>query len=377
VTKGRIIQCIASLHEAAAGTTVYLERLLSALAAQGVDAQILTTGPEAPAIPARYFPQDQTRLPVLPAMRPSAALRLGLVEEARTAAAIHSHGLWLLPNVYPGHAARHAGIPLIVSPHGMLGAEALQFSKAKKTLFWHLFQRRAVAGAACWHATSEKEAHDIRAFGIKAPIAVIPIGIDLPTQSSRRREKEVLFLGRLHAKKGLDALLRVWPSVAASHPDWTLRIVGPQGDAAAATYRATAERMNIPNIRFEDAAYGDRKWDCYRRTSLFVLPTRDENFGIVVAEALAAETPVICSDGAPWSALVDHNAGWWIPQTDAALGSALVDAIRLPDETRRAMGARGREWMARDFAWQPVAAQMAELYAWAAQKGSQPNFIHA
>lgn len=376
MSAGPVLQCIASLHEAAAGTTVYLERLIRELAAQGVDTQVLTTGPQAPAIPARHFPPDRTRLPLFAAMRPSAALRRGLIDAAKGARAIHSHGLWLLPNVYPGLAARRARVPLIVSPHGMLGAEALRFSQAKKTLFWHLLQRHGVAGAACWHATSDKEADDIRTFGIRAPVAVVPIGIDLPTPSAQPRACEVLFLGRLHAKKGLDALLRVWPSLAARHPDWTLRIVGPQDDAAAA-YRATAERANVPNIRFEDAVYGERKWDCYRRASLFVLPTRDENFGIVVAEALAAETPVICSDGAPWSGLVDHGAGWWIAQSDAALAGALSDAIAVGDDERRAMGVRGRAWMAGDFAWPPVAAQMTALYDWTAGRGPRPDFVHA
>ena len=376
MSAGPVLQCIASLHEAAAGTTVYLDRLIRELAAQGVDTQVLTTGPQAPAIPARHFPPDRTRLPLFAAMRPSAALRRGLIDAAKGARAIHSHGLWLLPNVYPGLAARRARVPLIVSPHGMLGAEALRFSQAKKTLFWHLLQRHGVAGAACWPATSDKEADDIRTFGIRAPVAVVPIGIDLPTPSAQPRAREVLFLGRLHAKKGLDALLRVWPSLAARHPDWTLRIVGPQDDAAAA-YRATAERANVPNIRFEDAVYGERKWDCYHRASLFVLPTRDENFGIVVAEALAAETPVICSDGAPWSGLVDHGAGWWIAQSDAALAGALSDAIAVGDDERRAMGVRGRAWMAGDFAWPPVAAQMTALYDWTAGRGPRPDFVHA
>ena len=372
----RVLQCIASLHEAAAGTTVYFDRLISALPQVGIDPLVMATGIPAPTIPGHYFATDPNPIGAIAAMRPSRALRAALIDEACRVDVVHTHGLWLLPNVYPGKAARTAGIPLVVSPHGMLGRGALQFSAWKKRLFWAALQRRGVADAACWHVTSEKGAEDVRAFGIRAPIAIVPIGIDLPPvlADCAERRRDVLFLGRLHPKKGLDSLLRVWPAVVAQAPEWTLRIVGPR-DAAAERYRQQA--AGIAGVRFDEPAFGDAKWDCYRRSALFVLPTRDENFGITVAEALAAETPVICSDGAPWQGLETHNAGWWIGQSDDALAAALHTAIALPEASRRAMGARGQAWMGRDFAWDAIVPQMAALYAWLAKRGDRPDFVHS
>ncbi|WNO53782.1 glycosyltransferase [Stakelama saccharophila] len=373
----RVVECIASLHERAAGTTVYFQRMMELLPGSDIEAIVLSTGAPAPDVPGQYFATDFSGCPWVAAMRPSRALREAMLMEARQADLIHSHGMWLLPNVYPGHAAVAANVPLVISPHGMLGREALRFSAFKKMAFWAVFQRRAAAAATCWHATSEKEAEELRAFGIDAPIAIMPIGVDFPALAGRSvRRQEVLFLGRLHPIKGIDALLRVWPGVAAQYPDWTLRIVGPRDDAAE-RYRARAEAALIPNLVFDDAVYGQEKWNCYRSAALFVLPTQNENFGVTISEALAAETPVICSDGAPWEGLRENRAGWWIPQTDDALRSALCAAIALPDSERRSMGRRGREWMLRDFSWEAVVAQTRDLYAWIGRGAPRPDFVYA
>src|SRR5690606_28678667 len=131
----------------------------------------------------------------------------------------HNHGLWLMPNVAAARAAGAAGKPLVLSPRGMLAPEALAFSPLRKRLFWRLLQGPALEGLACIHATSEQEAEEVRAFGLTAPVAVIPNGVDLPAPVPRAAvpggRREVLYLGRLHRKKSPEALIAAWSRLPA------------------------------------------------------------------------------------------------------------------------------------------------------------------
>ena len=106
-----------------------------------------------------------------------------------------------------------------------------------------------------------------------------------------------------------------------------------------------------------------------------VLPTHSENFGMVVAEALACGTPVICSYGAPWAGLVTNKCGWWVPTEESALESAMCEAMSLDDMARRNMGARGREWMKRDFDWNAIGRKMKIAYTWLLNGGDKPEWV--
>ncbi len=106
-----------------------------------------------------------------------------------------------------------------------------------------------------------------------------------------------------------------------------------------------------------------------------MLPTRNENFAMTVAESLAAATPVICTKGAPWAGLAANGCGWWIDHGSEALAAALDQAMTLPPDRLRAMGERGRAWMQRDFAWDGVAVRMAAVYRWLARGGDRPAFV--
>ena len=128
----------------------------------------------------RRFAQDLTRVPGLRALRCSAAFSAALKEAAATADIVHDHGLWLLPNLQAGWAAAASGKAFVVSPRGMLSPAALAFSAAKKRVFWKLLQGPVIRRAVCLHATSGQEYAELRAFGLRHPIAIIPNGIELP-----------------------------------------------------------------------------------------------------------------------------------------------------------------------------------------------------
>jgi glycosyltransferase involved in cell wall biosynthesis len=325
---------------------------------------------------------DRSRLPGLDVLLSSRSLKRAVMAAAQKGHVLHSNGLWRLPNVYPGWAASRTGAPLVVSPHGMLGPGALQFSSGRKRLFAALVQNRALEAVTCFHATSEKEIEDIQAYGLRAPVALIANGIDVPdaaledaySQETPRR-RELLYLGRVHPKKGLDRLVAAWAHVEARFPDWDLRIVGPSEIGHGEELRAQAQGLGLGRVRFYDGLYGDDKSLAYRDADLFVLPTLDENFGMVVAESLANGTPVVCTKGAPWKGLGAHGCGWWINHGVDPLTAALSEAMARPRVELKRMGARGRDWMIRDFSWGRIAADMERLYRWCKTKDERPDFV--
>lgn len=327
----------------------------------------------------RSFPQYAGHVPVLRSLRLSPELQQATMIAAGSVDIVHAHGLWLMPNVYAGNAATRAGTSLVVSPRGMLASAALDYSRLKKQLFWHLLQRRAYAAAAAWHATSEQEADEIRAFGIDKPIAVIPNGIDLPTVLAAHTEtkprRRLLFLSRIHPKKGLPALLDAWSHLAPERSDWDLVIAGADEGGHRAELEARIATDAIANVTFTGPLYGDAKAALLKDTDLFVLPTRNENFGIAVAEALAAGIPAVVTTGAPWRGLETERCGWWIEQGREPLLAALRHATALAPSERHAMGLRGRDWMMRDFGWDRIGQQMAAVYRWLAADGPRPSEV--
>jgi glycosyltransferase involved in cell wall biosynthesis len=122
--------------------------------------------------------------------------------------------------------------------------------------------------------------------------------------------------------------------------------------------------------------YGAAKLAAYRAASLYVLPTHSENFGMTVAEALAAGTPAVVTRGAPWPGLVPERAGWWVDANVAALTACLREALACPDETLAQMGRNGRAWMERDFSWSTIGREMSAVYRWLNGRGEKPSCVH-
>lgn len=379
----RIVQAIASVENPAAGTTYCVTRLSETLASMGHAVDLVSTGPPSEdvrgSLRIKSCAASFSGIPVLGRLRFSAEFAHEMARSAAAGALLHSNGLWLMPNVYPGRAARRSGVPLVVSPHGMLAEGALVFSPGKKRIFDALLQRRVLDAVTCFHATAAAEVEEIRAYGLKAPVALIPNGIDVPVAVDRVRKgslpRTVLYLGRIHPKKGLDRLLVAWSRVEAAHPGWQLRIVGPGENGHDRELQAQANALGLTRVRFEEGVYGDAKAAAYRAADLFVLPTISENFAMVVAEALAAGTPVISTKGAPWGGLVEHRCGWWIDHGPEPLAAALTAAMALPPGELKEMGERGRMWMLSDFSWQRVASSMSDVYRWCLGRGNRPDTI--
>jgi glycosyltransferase involved in cell wall biosynthesis len=376
------VHVVASVADEAAGPSYSVPRLCEALAADSINVQLFSVGEggthECNGYRHSRFLQDWKTVPFLTQLRVSKSLKSALLS-ADKADIIHAHGLWLMPNVYPAWAAKQAAKSYIVSPRGMLGSGALKFSRIRKQICWWAMQASALQAASCLHATSEQEYNDIRRAGLRQPVAVIPNGIDVPAiapkAKSPRATRTVLFLGRLHPKKGLEGLIAAWASLEGRHPDWQLEIVGPVDNAYARSLQRVVAEKDIKRVWFIGPLYGAEKFAAYETADLFVLPTLDDNFALTVAEALAQGTPVISTKGAPWRGLDRHGCGWWIEHGVDALKMALERAMRLDRVHLAAMGAAGRNWMQREFSWGSVAREMGSVYQWLARQGPQPACI--
>lgn len=295
---------------------------------------------------------------------------------------IHNHGLWLFPNLYAAwHLKRQpkSTTKIIHSPRGMLGKEARRISAWKKEPVWWLWQKDALHAAHCLHATAESEYEEIRQAGLNNPVAIIPNGIDIPhlppAQREDRERKTILSLGRIHPKKGLDRLVRAWAMLEDQFPNWSLRLVGNPEVGHDHELIALGKQLNLKRLEIQAAAYGAAKWQAYQEADLFVLPTLNENFAITVAEALASELPVISTKGAPWRGLEQEGCGWWIDHGVEPLADTLRQAIALDETTRAGMGKRGKTWMARDFGWPAIGAEMANVYRWLQRGGPIPTSV--
>lgn len=308
--------------------------------------------------------------------------RLAVWDQGRPAAPVaptllHDHGLWRPSNHAAVGAARRAGVPLVISPRGMLEPWALRHRRWKKRAAWVLYQRRDLRHAAVLHVTSEGEAESVRRLGLRNPLAVIPNGVDLPDAQPpppRKELRRALFLSRFHPKKGLPLLIEAWAQVQP--PGWELVLAGPDEGGHQAAVEAQARQRGLNgSVRFAGPVEDNDKWALYRSADLFVLPTHSENFGLVVAEALAAGVPVITTRGAPWAALETHRCGWWTDIGATPLATALREAIALPDEARQEAGRRGRRYVEANLSWTHVARQMVAVYEWTMHGGRRPGCV--
>ena len=293
---------------------------------------------------------------------------------------IHDHGIWLPCNHAVAVASRRLGIPRVVSPHGMLEPWAWQYKPWKKRLAWLLFQSRDLKTAQVLHATAKSEAMNLRRFFPNIPIAVVPLGIDLPptdifnSSSPEKSKKTILFLSRIHEKKGLLNLVEAWAHLRPK--DWTLMIAGPNEKGYQEVIDQKIRELNLTDtISFPGEVVGKAKWKLYCQADLFVLPTLSENFGIVVAEALACQTPVITTKGAPWSELEAYHCGWWIDIGVTPLVKTLQQAMSLSEAQRTEMGQRGRMLIESKYSWEQTTKQMLEVYNWVLGEGKQPSSL--
>mgnify|MGYP005845932225 CR=1 FL=1 len=280
---------------------------------------------------------------------------------------VHVNCCWMPQSAWTQKWAQQAGYKVVLTPHGMLEPWIISrhYWTRKVPALW-LYQKQAVVDADYLHATAESEKQNLLRLGYNDRIAVIANGIDVEEITMKtcwKRKKTILFLSRIHVKKGIEFLLEAVAALKAQLYGYTVRIAGEGEENYIRQLQERVQQLDITEmIDFCGGVYGDKKWELFREADLFVLPTYSENFGIVVAEALACGTPVLTTKGTPWAELESENCGWWIDLDKSSMVKALLSFLECTENELESMGQKGRKLVEAKYSTGKIAMDMMNLY---------------
>ena len=296
------------------------------------------------------------------------------VKAATGPSLVHFHGLWQVAHGWMGRWCRTHDVPYVVSPHGMLEPWAWEHKRWKKWPYYLLVERRHLRGAERVLATSTLEAQNLADFVLAEQVQEIPLALteDVGPDYKMAREKRdwspeenvLVYLSRLHEKKGMHELLKGLAVLSSKHTS-SLRLVvvgdGPSEYRERLRHIEDEHNEQLPRIDWEGAVWGEEKWTYLQGADLFCLPTQSENFGLVVLEACQVGTPVLTTPGTPWRFLEDWNSGLIAEPDPESLRSALdtyLSSFRWTTEDRHRLAARTRD----RFGLSTVGPQYVDLY---------------
>lgn len=383
----RVLHVVPSLALRNGGVSASVRELCRGLAKLGVGVNLWSTKggflPEAdePAdrkleeagVQLRYYPIS-ARLPFGERYAYSPALRRALLERVPQIDLVHIHMLWRYPTWAAARICRRFGVPYVLSPCGALDPYSLSIRPHLKRLYAACAEGKTLRKAALIHFTSSLEQSHAFTFGAAQPTAVVPCSLEtleeFPSPGEfRARHPEIgnrkilLFLGRLHPKKGLDRVAEAFLRCAQRCPDTHLVIAGPDNGAATGTRRRLESAGLSGRVTFPGFLFGAEKWSAYQDASLFLLPSQDENFGVTVLEALRAGVPVLLSPHIGLAKVVAEAQAGLILPLDTQVWAGAIAALLENPEKLRAMGNNGRHLSEKEFSSAGVARQMRETYA--------------
>jgi glycosyltransferase involved in cell wall biosynthesis len=280
----------------------------------------------------------------------------------RWADVVHLTAVYSLPTIPALVGCKAMDKPLLWSPRGSLQHWEGSTKLVAKRI-WNGFCRALLPRRVILHVTSEQEAEESLAHYPGVQAAMIPNGIEAPAVAEHKTGDgmlRIVFLGRLHAKKGIENLLEACAGLTHAALSWSLVIAGTGDPAYAATLRARIAALGIAqHVNMVGEIVGEGKRQLFESADLAVFPSYTENFGLVIAEALSYGVPVIASRGTPWSEVVSRGCGLWVDNDPQTLRESILQMSTMPLET---MGRRGREWMLSEFDWQNVARRTTSIY---------------
>ncbi len=298
---------------------------------------------------------------------------------------LHQHGLWLYPSIAVMRWRRRTGRPVVISTQGMLEPWALANANLKKEIAALLFERANLEAAACIHC-SHAEAEGVRALGLTNPLAIIPNGAHLPDPKKYHARptwlpddarRTLLFLGRLHPKKGIRETLEAWARLKSLSPElaarWRLVVAGWDDGGHAEGFLAHAQSLGLPEVLFPGPVFGEEKDAAFAHADAFVLASHSEGLPIAVLEAWAHSLPVFMTRGCNIPEGFDEGAAVEIFTDPEALAHVLSN--QLPAADLPAIGARGRELVATRFSWASIAADLRGVYEWLVRGAPPPDCV--
>lgn len=371
------LHVVPSLRGSWGGPSIVVPRLVDAVAEQrGIEPILLSQDIRSDRDDPVYHPLSGAPLHLVPALRffgshhtyswrfKEAMREICIRHRVRV---VHIFGLWVPCLNAASRLCSSLQVPTVISTQGMLADWALQRHAFRKRIGWSLYQRRNLEDARVVVATSRKEVAEIRAVGLTQPVVVIPEPIISnacrPKTIERGTKRTALFLGRIHPVKGILELISAWK--VAMPENWQLIIAGPdEGGFQRVAQRAIDEADLSSVIRFCGAVYGDEKERLFDKAELCVMPSRSENFGIAIAEALAHGVPVITTNATPWEAVSEYSLGWYVDLNIDSLSRAITEATACRIEELCSMGERGRAYIDKTYGMNRIGEKLAALYRW-------------
>lgn len=310
----------------------------------------------------------------------------GCLKTAR-ADLLHVHGLWMYPSVASRRWSRATRRPYVVTPHGMLDGWAVRHSGWKKNVALWAYERRHLQRAGCLHALCEAEAEAIRAFGLRNPICIVPNSVDVSSEAASPGDRnqalplKLLYLGRLHPKKGLSTLLNAWQRFdgrrGAMGGSWELVIAGWDQGGHERELQGLVDRLGIrDSVQFPGPRFGADKIALFRSASAFVLPSMSEGLPMTVLEAWSYGLPVLLTPQCNFPERVAAGAALIVEADCQGVLQGLKRLAEMSDENRRQMGLRGLQLCREHFSPMPTAEKMNQVYRWLTSGGPKPSCVY-
>lgn len=305
---------------------------------------------------------------------------------------VHLHGVWPILNLMVLFFCRKNNIPFVVTPRGSLMLDDINktvIKTIKKNIYWTMCLKKYLKDAAGFHVTALNEYRDLERIGIVSEAANVPNGVNVTEMSKHvkqdilyfrfpelKNKRFLLFLSRIAPKKGVKMLAQAWVHLEEQFPDWNLLIVGPDSNGYWSEIDSILKAKSARRVTYCSYLSGDERIAAFQMADAFVLPTFWENFGIVVAESLMAGTPVLTTTKTPWEELVDQGCGWVIEPRLEDLINKLDEILRLDKSRLKEMGAKGREYVAKNYDWQNLAQDMRRYYEYILGRRPRPEFVY-
>jgi glycosyltransferase involved in cell wall biosynthesis len=394
-----------SVSRKAGGLHESVRRLVQSLAGLGVGVRVLTVEDEFTHVDLGVW--EPVRVDVFPKSWPtsfgySPGFIQALSEEQPDLT--HTHGIWTYPSIATAAYCTRRRVPYMISPHGMLDPWAVRHHRWKKVLAYVLYESNHVRGARCIRALCESEARSIRQMKLTNPVAVIPNGIDLPeatvangTQAPWNEVIEpgrrvVLFLGRIHRKKGLTNLLKAWAVTGENRrsAEWVLAIAGWDQDGYEADLKKLCGELDLAwrdlratnngtsasvSVLFLGPQFNAAKAACYRHCDAFILPSFSEGLPMAILEAWAYGKPVVMTPECNLPEGFAAAAAIQINTSAEGIAGGLRALTSASDDARKEMGERGRQLVEQRFTWPKVAGQVKATYEWMLGGTAKPDCL--
>ncbi|MBD2187078.1 glycosyltransferase [Pseudanabaena mucicola] len=384
----KILHVIPSIAPVRGGPSIAVIAMVKSLRIVGIDAEIATTNDNGntlldiplndlhdyQSVPVRFFARFSPNLHAMREFAFSASFTTWLWQHIRDYDLIHVHAIFSYPSTIAMAIARSQNVPYIIRPLGQLCEWSLQQSKRKKEVYLTLIEKANLKGATALHLTSKQEQKELESLNWNLPNFILPHGLVLPTPIPAARQQLhqilnilleipiILFLSRLHPKKGIDYLI---PALAKLQKQNFAFVLAGNGDSE---YEAELDRL-IKENNLSDRTYklgfvsGEKKNICLQGADLYVLTSHSENFGVAVLEALASGTPAIVTKGVALSELIkEQNLGWVVDLEINAIAEAIQQFLD-NQKVGKIIGDRATQYVQENYTWEKIAAQMALIYS--------------